>query len=302
MNILATLARREWLQHRLGWSLMALLPTALIAPLLAVADVDLQGSPALEGPKSAVLGLASLGVPTALHLAMFWIASLIIVAGLARRDHGDRSVEFWLSMPVGHASALAAPLIVHLLLVPIAALGIGLLSGMLVSLLVVTRVAGLDAWLALPWVSLIGGSVALAGRLALGVLLATLWLSPVILGVVLLTAWFRRWGLVIGAVGVGMGSGLMDRLLGYPLPWTLLSGLAERASRSLLNAGQARLDGEPEHSAADVLHLLPGWLAGDAANALALLLSPWFVGAMAASAVLFAGLVQWRRRGAAAGS
>ena len=30
MNILATLARREWLQHRLGWSLMALLPTALM--------------------------------------------------------------------------------------------------------------------------------------------------------------------------------------------------------------------------------------------------------------------------------
>jgi hypothetical protein len=60
---------------------------------------------------------------TMLPFVILWVSSLIIVSGLARRDHGDRSNEFfWMSLPVGHGTSLAVPLAVHLLLVPAAVL------------------------------------------------------------------------------------------------------------------------------------------------------------------------------------
>jgi hypothetical protein len=37
------------------------------------------------------------------------VTSLIITFGLARRDHADRSIEFWLSLPVGHTRAWPPP-------------------------------------------------------------------------------------------------------------------------------------------------------------------------------------------------
>jgi ABC-2 type transport system permease protein len=46
------------------------------------------------------------------------VTSLFIALGSPRRDHGDRSIEFWLSLPSGHGESLAAPMLVHLLLVP----------------------------------------------------------------------------------------------------------------------------------------------------------------------------------------
>ncbi|WP_205702797.1 hypothetical protein, partial [Rubrivivax rivuli] len=102
-------------------------------------------------------------------LQLACLISVIIVAGMARRDHSDRSVEFWLSLPATHSASLAAPLVVHLLLVPAAALLAGL-----------------------------------AGE-------AVLWLSPLILLVVLLSAWFRSWSWVILGVGIGLGSQLLNR-------------------------------------------------------------------------------------------
>jgi hypothetical protein len=203
-------------------------------------------------------------------------------------------------MPVGHAGSLAVPLLVHLILVPLAALLIGLAGGALVSLVLVGRVAGLADWLQLPWLALLPAVLAITARLALGVLLATFWLLPVILAVVLLTAWFRRWGLVILAAGIGLGSAIMERFLGQPMLWNLLSGLFERAGRSIINAG----GGDPGlviDKPADVqsaLGMIPGWAAHDAWLALGWLASPWFIGALGVSALLFWLLVQWRRTGA----
>ena len=50
-----------------------------------------------------------IGATTALLLSVMSLASAVILAGVARRDHADRSIEFWLSLPVGHGASLAAP-------------------------------------------------------------------------------------------------------------------------------------------------------------------------------------------------
>lgn len=301
MNVNRTLVRREWLQHRLGWAVMAVLPTGLAALLLVFGQVEVGGLDELGPRKAAVLGLAAIGLPTLVHLGLFAIGSLIIVAGLARRDHADHSVEFWLSMPAGHGQSLAVPLLVHLLAVPLAALGVGLVSGLVLSLVLLVRVMGLEAWLGLPWVSLLTGMLALVARLALGTVLAVFWVSPIVLAVVLAMAWMKRWGLVALVAGVAAGSVLMDRLLGYPWPWELLTGMVDRARRSLLMAASETTQ-QPHAPIETVLGLLPGWLAGDAADALQLLLSPGAVAVLASSVLLFALLVHWRRQGASAGS
>lgn len=300
MKHLLPLMQREWLQHRFGWALMATVPTALALLALSFGQLHFDDGP----PKEAlpgVMALAALGGGIGIHLAIFALTALIIVTGIARRDHADRSVEFWLSLPTGHAQSLAVPLLVHLVLAPLAALAVGLASGLLVSMVLVVRVAGFGDWLALPWGGLLVGAFSIAGRLALGLVLAMLWLSPLILAVVLLTAWFRRWGLVILAVGVGLGSVILDRFFGQPILSQLLGELVLNAGRSLGNTGGANLAGDEGESLKLVLAQIPSWAIADAGEALRLALSPLLLGGLLVAGACFAGLVQWRQRGAGAG-
>lgn len=298
MNNLLPLMRREWLQHRLGWTLVALLPTLVVMLVVGLGDIHFDEAPPEQIGLPAALALGALAGSAVLHLVLLWITSLIIVSGLARRDHNDRSVEFWLSLPVSHARSFAVPLGVHLLLVPLAALAIGLASGLVVSFVLVSRVAGAAEWLALPWGGLLLAALVIVARLALGVLLATLWLSPLILAVVLLTAWFRFWGIVILAAGIGVGSAVADKVFGQPLPSDLLAGLFERAGRSIVNAGEQNLVVDRVEDLNTALGLVPGWAANDAVLALGLLPSPWLPGALLVAAACFWGLVRWRRGGA----
>jgi ABC-2 type transport system permease protein len=291
------LVQREWLQHRFGWALMALLPTALAVLLVSFGELDIDAEEA-PGKLPVALALGALGGGIGLHLVIFGLTALIIVSGIARRDHADRSVEFWLSLPTGHAESLSVPLIVHLLLAPLAALGIGMLGGLLVSAVLVGRVAGFGEWFALPWPALLAGGVAIAVRLAAGLVLAVLWLSPLILATVLLTAWFRRWGLVILAVGIGLGSVILDRLFGQPILSDLLSQLIANAGRSLANTGGGSFVVEGVEDVPSALRMIPRWAVADAGAALRLLVSPLLVGALLVAGACFAALVQWRQRGA----
>lgn len=297
MNTFKTLLQREWLQHRFGWGLLALLPAAVVLLTMSFGQIQIEEPPDDPRVQAAVAMVATLA-GMAVQLLIVGLTSLIIVTGLARRDHADRSVEFWLSMPTGHAPSFAVPLLTHLVLAPLAALAVGLLAGLATSLVVIGRIADTASWFALPWGLLLPAALALLARLALGVVLAVVWLSPLILAGVLLTAWLRRWGLVVLAVGVGVGSGLMDRLFGQPLPWLLLTGLTERAGRSLLNAGGQGMSVESAAELDAAIGTVPAWAATDAAAALGLLASPWLAGALAVSALCFWGLVRWRRNGA----
>jgi hypothetical protein len=299
MKQLAPLVQREWLQHRFGWSLLLLAPTALALLLTSFGELQFDAEDLNERLPTS-MALATLGGTTALHFVIMWLTSLIIVTGLARRDHGDRSIEFWLSLPTGHARSLAVPLGVHLLVAPAAALLVGLVSGILLSVVLVTRVSSFGAWLALPWAGLLIAGVAIAARIAVGLLLATLWLSPLIALTVLMTAWFRRWGLVILAVVLGIGSQLLERLLGRPLLADLLGTMFRNAGLSFKGPDSNGVVVENFSDFESLLGLVPQWAVEDSGQALALLASPVLVGGLVVAAACFALLVQWRQRGAGA--
>lgn len=304
MEKILPLMQREWLQHRFGWSLMVGIPLALGALLVAFGDVQFEAD-AIDAAGDALptlMAMVAIMATTVLMFVIAWLSSAILVTGLARRDHADRSIEFWLSLPVGHGPSLAVPLGVHLLLVPAAALLIGLAGGYVISLVLVTRFAGIGAWFSLPWGALLTASLAGIGRLLAGLPLATLWLAPIIGLVVLFTAWFRRWGLIIVAVGIGLGSYLLERLFGQPLLAQAMAELARNAAQSIAGAGVGKIEiqahGAEQASAA--LHAVPGLVLADLGHALALLASPLLLGGLVFAAGCFALLVDWRRRGAQA--
>jgi hypothetical protein len=302
MSHLLPLMQREWLQHRLGWSLMAGLPIGIALLLVAFGDVQLEpGELAAAGDVlPALLTTAAVVLSAAVVFVVAWLSSLILVSGLSRRDHADRSVEFWLSLPVGHGHFLATPLLVHLVLVPAAALLVGLAGGALISLVLVGRVAGVAAWFTLPWDTVAAAALAAVARLLLGVPLATLWLLPLIMPVVLFTAWFRRWGLVIVSVGLGLGSYLLEQWTGQPLLWQAVVGLLRNAARSMAGAGPQTLTVDGPQQAMAALDAIPSLVLRDLGHALALLPSPLLAAGLLVAAACFALLVDWRRRGAGA--
>lgn len=303
MNKLLPLMQREWLQYRHGWLLMAGIPLGIAALLLGFGQIEMEGE-TLAGAGDAVpamLALAAMAGGATVLLLLAAVSSLIIVAGIARRDHADRSVEFWLSLPAGHGVSLGAPLLVHLLLVPAAALLVGLAGGSLLSLLLVGRVAGVAAWVTLPWLDLLPALAAIMLRLLAGLPLALLWLSPLILLVVLFSAWFRQWSWVILGVGIGLGSLLLSRLFGQPLLWNLMTSLLRQARQALLATREGfTVASDNAGDGLAALQALPGWALRDFGFAVAELASPLLIGALLVAAGCFALLMHWRQRGAGA--
>lgn len=304
MQRLVPLMQREWLQHRFGWLMMALIPLGLSLLLLSFGSIEISSDEAAEAGDKLPALLAA-GAIAGSATVLFMIAafsSLIIVSNLARRDHADRSVEFWLSVPASHSESLAAPLLVHLLLVPAAALLVGLVGGYAVSFVLVTRLASPAEWFALPWGTLMAASAGLALRLLAGLPLALLWMSPLILLVVLLNAWFRRWGWVILAVGLGLGSYLLKQLFGQPWLYKISGDLMMAAGRSLINGDQGGFVVEKTSQGLDALKLLPAWALDDFLAAVQALATPLFPAALLFAGGCFFLLVQWRQRGASASS
>jgi ABC-2 type transport system permease protein len=301
MTRFKTLLLREWMQHRFGWLVLMGLPFVLFAAVGLFGQAHVEFDDGEEPLALTVAGGVVLGVMLT-TLALAWGASLLQTPGLARRDVQDRSIEFWLSLPAGHAQSIAATLLAHLILLPVAALGVGLACGVIVSLPVVTHAFGVGAWLTLPWVQLLMALVAVALRVALGIVLATLWLSPLILVTMAASAWLKRWGVPAVAAVIGLGGLLLDRLYGNPVVWNVLGSLVQQASRALFaterGGGETAFVIERQADVPALLSNAAAWCALDAGHALVMLASPAFLAAAAVAGGAFALLVLRRQRGA----
>jgi ABC-2 type transport system permease protein len=153
--------------------------------------------------------------------------------------------------------------------------------------------------LGLPWLSLLGLTLALMLRVGYGLLLATLWLSPLILLAMAASAWLKRWGLPALVAGVIVVGKLLETFFGTPVVWVTGRMLLERAGRGLLTGekpGGVAVNGNEDPTA--MLAQAPGWLWDDALGATADLAHPLLLLALAVSAGCFALLVLRRRQGA----
>lgn len=303
MKNLLPLMQREWLQYRSAWALLVLVPVALSLLLLSVGTIQLDEEMTALGPQqlSLMVAVLSMLITATVLLMLLGTTSLFTALGSPRRDHGDRSVEFWLSLPSGHAESLLAPLLVHLLLVPAAALVVGYLAALPISLVTVGRVTGVGEWFALPWGQILPALAALLLRALAGLPLAVLWLLPLVLAAMMANALFRRWGLPLLGVGLILLAQGLERLFGQPVLADTLGALLANAATSLAGAAGQALTSEQGSMPLEALPALPAWALRDLIAAYANVAQPLMVGALLVSAGLFAALVAWRRRGASAG-
>ncbi|HJV71533.1 hypothetical protein [Ideonella sp.] len=284
MQTFKTLLLREWMQHRFGWLLLGSVPFVIMVPLMSFGTIQFgDGSPPPPGMVALIVAMGYIF----LLLVLAGGAVAIQAPGLARRDRQDRSIEFWLSLPVGHAQAIGATLLMHLLAMPLLLLGLAAAGSPVAGLIAEARVHGVASLAQIPWAMV--GAVFVAGiaRLALGLVLAALWLSPLLLGAMAASAWLKRWGVPALAAVLGLGGLILAKGYDQPIVLDLIGSLFRNAARAV---APMVLDDKAPPALAD----LPGMLGHDALGALSDLASPLFAGGVLVAAGCFALLV-WRR-------
>ncbi len=302
---LRSLLLREWMQHRTGWLVLMVLPSLLMAPLglFDGEGVQLQ----LGGGQLQFDQISSL--PMVLQTLVWTVATtglalLLVVLtvlgqrpGLARRDQQDRSIEFWRSLPTGHVQAVGATVLMHLLLLPALALTAALLGAQLVTLLSTVVHQGPLAWLQQPWPLLLASLLVAVARVWLGLLMAVLWLSPLLLLTMAASAWLQRWALPVVTAASVLGVYWLDPRLPQPL----LGPACRRIGTEALNALTAPglFDGPRRLGQSGLNELLAGLpmdLLRDCARVLASAATPAFLATLLGGALGFALLVLRRQR------
>lgn len=224
-----TLLLREWMQHKRGWIIAALLPGLLFMAMLPIGDV--QGMP--HG-QPELLTLATLLIAGIATWGICLMVAVFQLPGLARRDVQDRSIEFWLSLPGGHAESLLATLVAHAWLAPLAGLAVGTLLGFpIVVLLVGLKVS----WVALAdvaWGQVLAALPPLWLRAAFGTLLTLVWMAPMVLVLMAASAWLKRIGVPLVLGGGGAALLIMHKVYGIEWPSDQMVAWSAQLNKSVV--------------------------------------------------------------------
>lgn len=297
MQTFKTLMLREWMQHRFGWLLLGGIPMALMVPLLMFGSVQVGDNGKLPPPEAVAVMFAA---GYTFFMMMLIGASMVFqTPGLARRDREDRSIEFWLSLPTSHSSSVGATVLMNVWALPMLAFGLAATGGAICALIAVVRVHGCAGLTQMPWGSLMSMMLMGEGRLALGMVLGIVWLSPFVLGAMALSAWLRRWGVAVGAGVLAIGSQILAHV--YHMPWLLdqLAGQFEHAGWAFLPTlqGQQDFDGDANDPMIHMLADFGQWMAQDTSLALGDLATPRFAITVVLAAIGFGLVVLRRARG-----
>lgn len=198
MTLFNTLLLREWLQYKRAWICLVLIPILVLLALVPVSQVEGIDVPSPE-PVALISGLLTMGLVLILALSV----SGYQLMGLARRDQQDRSIEFWASLPGSHAASLGAPILAHGVLMPMAAILLGIAGGAVVGTAMAFKEFGMAALHQTQWAALIEATTWLAVRAVVGTALAALWAAPIVLALMAASAWLKRWGAPLLVVAVG---------------------------------------------------------------------------------------------------
>jgi ABC-2 type transport system permease protein len=290
----STLLLREWMQHKRGWLITLLLPPALFLAILPFGQVA--GMPS-ESPLAIALLIVLVSMAAVFSIS--YVGALFQLSGLARRDSQDRSIEFWLSLPASHSESIGATMLSHMLLVPLAAVAIGFsLGAMLIAPSLIFKNTGLDGLASVPWFGVLAIGVPVMLRALFGVLLMTLWLAPLMLIVMVASAWLKRWGVPAVAIVVGIGGLILDKVYGLPIVWKLLEAQLHGAASAFV--------GDPERlfeqlrsleTAGGNMFSAGSWALRDSLASLQDLVSVHLLGGLLVAAGCFALLVFKRGRG-----
>lgn len=289
------LLRREWMQHHRGWMLLPAIPIGLALVLMPFAAIDFDGTPVPEAP---LLGLLAAAI--CIYGVMALVAATVVfqAAGMARRDQQDRSIEFWLSLPTGHWQSVLATVLMHVLLMPMLALLIAFVGAQLLAMALVAKLSGIGALGDLLQPAWLSYNAAVLLRQIIGVGVAALWMSPVVLGAMAAASWLKGWGvpaLVAATVVVGI---LVKQTTGIPVVSDTLTHWFTETLAALmpLARGEAEAKVKAAIQAHSGLEGFAAWMWADTGEMLRDLATPAFAAAAVVAAIGFA-LVVLRRAG-----
>jgi hypothetical protein len=281
---------REWMQHKRGWLLTLILPPALVLALLPFGEAH--GLPTDQPLAAGVIVV--MGATMAL-LVIAGLSAAFQLPGLARRDVQDRSIEFWLSLPAGNSESLMATLLAHVMLVPLAAVVFGFGVGYVITAGVALKMAGFAGLAAVPWGQVTVLVLPAMLRVAFGVVLALVWLAPLVLMVMATAAWLKRWAVAAIAAATVITTAILPKLYGFVLIRDWLNLQMTGAWHALL-ANPKELASNPAQMAAVDSTEAWHWAVGDAVHELQALLSWQVASGLAVAALCFYLLVLRRQR------
>lgn len=299
MKRFKTLLLREWMQHHRGWLAVMLVPPVLI--LLALVFTG-SGHVVIGGQNVNMrdadkVWLATTFAVTAIVFAVTCLVVAMQAPGIARRDQQDRSIEFWVSLPTPHAESIGAPVLMHALFVPLLGLTLGYVSSQIVAVLAVVLVSGASSLMDVPWSVFLTGGITTFIRLAFGVVLASLWMLPILLLAMAASAWLKRWGVPVLIASLAAGHVVLAKVYDITIIGDTLYSLWANAMTSLIHGVP---EGWKQTSGEIVIEkgwpLTTQWLVRDAWGSIADLVQPLFIFALLTSAGCFALLVMRRRR------
>ncbi|MBV8603975.1 MAG: hypothetical protein JO224_04760 [Pelomonas sp.] len=238
----STLLLREWLQHKRGWLLTLVLPPVIFLVLLTFGEAH--GLP--DMPLAAGLLPVLMTMLVVLGIAAASIGFQL--PGLARRDVQDRSIEFWLSLPASHSESLAATLLAHVLLVPLAAVALGFGAGFVIAAAFAVKMGGFAGLAAVPWGQVAALALPGALRVAAGVVLALVWAAPLILLTMAASAWFKRWSVAVIVGTLVLTCTILPKIYDFVLVRDWLRAQTKGAWNALL-ANPQQLADSPEQIA-----------------------------------------------------
>jgi hypothetical protein len=297
MNEFRTLLLREWMQHRKGWFTLGGVPLALT--LIATIFGSVQtGIEVITPDKAGGLLLAVVFITAGVILALAYTFLSFQAGSLARRDQQDRSIEFWLSLPVPQSLFLAAMVLMHLFVMPLMVLAIGLAGGLALAPMFVVKGLGSQALSIIDWGSVRSLLALGTFRLAVGVVLAGVWALPFFLLMMAASAWIKRWGggAVLG--GIIILGAVLEKFYDLPQLAMALRALSTRALAALIPlSGNGRHNLESGQITDANAQTIAQWIWSDLHSIVADLASPWLLLALAVSLACAAAVVVRRNRG-----
>ncbi|MEO8279748.1 MAG: hypothetical protein ABI564_08660 [Ideonella sp.] len=289
MNRFAWLMRREWMQHHRGWLILAVVPAVIalaVVPFGSVQVDEVIGAPMLAAMASTIYLMALLSIAL--------VGVMFDAPGLARRDRQDRSIEFWLSLPTGHAQSIAATILTNLFLMPLVVLLISALVAPAVAALVVVKVLGAPALSEIGLPGWIGFGLLVLLREAIGLLLSLLWLSPLIMLAMAASSWLKGWGVPAVAAAIGLAALAQQQLTGQKQIWETVLHWWHQSNEAALPLIRSGVPFKALANSDDAMSMFGRWMLHDTGQLLRDAPSPAFAVALLVAALGFWVLV-WRR-------
>jgi ABC-2 type transport system permease protein len=204
-EVLLTLVRREFWEHRALW-LAPLIVTAALAVCVAIGRIHLQieDSEFIQGEAQRVAVFTIIQAVLAVPLyvvAMFVVSFYLLDCLYAERK--DRSILFWKSLPVSDALTVCAKVVVALVVVPLGLFVLALVAHLLYTAILGARVLlgtlpPVFAWSTYEWLRT-------ELLMLLVTALAVLWYAPIAGYLLLVSAWARRSPVLLATLPVVLG-------------------------------------------------------------------------------------------------